>query len=126
MPIVQESFEAALFSKISMECQCSFSRDDFGDSSIDCQENELTYKSTIKYSNDDGSETASVITSRLDSQVPFPLIVEGMAVTVVTVNSTSCTNPIQSTTLSRAATSGLFIGGVATGALIVFIMAIIM
>ena len=88
--ITQEFIEQALFSKISTECRCNFSRDDFIDSSTDCEDSgKLIYTSTIEYSNEEGSETASVITDRLIHQAPFSLMVEGIIVRDVAVDSTS-------------------------------------
>ena len=124
--IIQEFIEQALFLKISTECHCNFSRDDFIESSTDCEDSgKLTYTSTIEYSNNEGSETASVITDRLIHQAPFSLVVEGMLVGVVAVDCTSCRSSLQSddtcNSFSPAAVSGLFIGGFATGAFIVLI-----
>ena len=128
--IAQEFIEQALFSKISTECCCNFSRDDFIDSSTDCEDSgKLTYTSTIEYSNNEGSETASIIFDGLTNQVPFSLVVEGMLVGVVAVDCTSCRSSLQSddtnNSFSPAAMSGLFIGGFATGAFIVLIAVVV-
>ena len=124
----QESIEQGLISKISTECQCNFSWDDFSDSSIDCEDSgELMYRSTLEYSNDEGSETASVIANRLTGQAPFSLMVEGMTVTVVAVDCANCRSSLLQSagSLSPAAVSGLFVGGFVTGALIVFIVIVV-
>ena len=126
LTIPQESIEQGLVSKISTECRCNFSRDDFHGSSIDCEDSgKLTYRSTMEYSNNEGSETASVIASRLASQAPFSLMVEGMTVIVVAVDCDDCRSSLlqqSATSLSPAAASGLFVGGFVIGALIVFII----
>ena len=79
------------------------------------------YRSNIEYSNNEGSETASDIVNRLTSQAPFSLMVEGKPVKVTAVVQ-DCTDCKSSTVLSPAAVSGLFIGGFATGVLIIIII----
>ena len=83
----------------------------------------------MEYSNDEGSETASIIIDRLINQASFFLMVEEVPVRVVAVDCTNCksiTNNIISP--AAASLSGLFIGGFVTGAIIVavLIMTVIM
>ena len=65
---------------------------------------------TLEYSNDDGSETASVIAGRIIGQVPFSMVVGGTQLTVKSACS-DCEIKAAATTLSPATGGGLFIGG---------------
>ena len=58
------SIEETLIQKIKRECQCSFNRDGFQHSTINCENRELTYATILEYSDEEGSETASIITKR--------------------------------------------------------------
>ena len=120
--------------KISQECRCNFRQGSsgFNHSSIDCEESgNLTYGSTIEYSNDEGSETASVIIDRLANQVPFFLIVEGVPIRVaaVLVDSINCSNTSTNNNIiispAAASLSGMFIGGIVSGIIIVTVILII-
>ena len=115
------AIEDALVSKISSECHCGFSHNDLRTSSVDCNGNELIYSATIGYSSEDGSETASVITERIIIQVPFGMSVGGMPVTVTSACSDCPTSTSESdvAALSPADGGGLFIGGLATAAVVI-------
>ena len=73
------------------------------------------------YSNDDGSETASLIVERLVRQAPFSMSVNGMSVTATSV----CSNCDTATSLSPAAGGGLFVGGFVVAAVIAVIIIIV-
>ena len=75
------------------------------------------------YSNDDGSETASLIVERLVRQAPFSMSVNGMSVTATSV----CSNCDTSTaiSLSPAVGGGLFVGGFVVAAVIAVIIIIV-
>ena len=74
--------EETLLEKIKRECQCNFDQDGFQNSTINCENRELTYATTLEYSNEEGSETASIIAKRIVSQVPFSMMVAGTQLTV--------------------------------------------
>ena len=89
---------------------------------IDCKDNgELVYSANLEYSNDEGSETASVIASRLVNQAPFSMTVQGTPVTV----TSACTDCTADTTLSLAAGGGLFVGGFVLAALLIGIITLV-
>ena len=111
-PIINE----ALLLKITNECQCEFNQGGIHDSSTNCKNGELFYSATIQYSNEDRSETASIIAERIVNQVPLTLTVDGG--TTVTLTS-ACTDCSQALTLSSAAGGGLFVDGFAAAALII-------
>ena len=125
---MQESvnyIQEALTLKISSECHCNFNQDDFQDSSINCKSNgEHTYTTTVEYSTDDGSETASVIVERIVGQVPFSMTIEGVPV-MVTSACTDCISRTPTKSLSLAEGGGLFVGGFAAAALIIITVVII-
>ena len=98
------------------ECRCEFNQSGIYDSSASCKNEELLYSTTIQYSNEDGSETASILAERIVNQVPFTLTVDGGASVTVT---SACTDCSQVLTLSSAAGGGLFVGGFAAAALII-------
>ena len=75
----------------------------------------------MEYSNDEGSETASVIANRLLYQAPFSMTVQGMPVTVTTV----CTDCTTGATLSQAAGGGLFVGGFVLAALLIGVITLV-
>ena len=119
--IQNSAIEDSLALKISSDCSCSLNKEDFHDSKIDCKDDsELVYSADLKYSNDDGSETASVIASRLTSQTPFSITIQGMPVTVTSV-STDCAP----TSLSPAVGGGLFVGGFVIAAVLISIIALV-
>ena len=108
--------------KISSECRCSFNKSYLHDSSIDCKgNNELVYTTTLEYSTDNGSETASVIAERMIRQIPFSMAIGGTQLTVTSA-CTDCTNTVS---LSPAVGGGLFIGGFIAAILIAIILVII-
>jgi hypothetical protein len=117
--------EEALIKRIKRECQCSFNPDGFQNSTIYCENGELTYATTLEYSNEEGSETASIIAKRTVSQVPFSMAVRGTQLTV----KSACTDCEVSTTkaapLSLAVGGGLFIGGFVAAVLIAITLVII-
>ena len=90
-----------------MECHCNFEQgsDSFNYSSVNCEESgRLTYISTMEYSNNEGSETASIIINRLNiNQAPFFLMVEGVPVRVVAVDCTNCKSTANNNIISPAA-----------------------
>ena len=121
MDLLQEmaikSIEETLIRKIKRECQCSFNPDGFQNSTINCEKRELTYVTTLEYSDEEGSETASVIAKRTVGQAPFSMAVGGTQFTVRSA-CTDCEMPTtkassSSDSLSPAIGGGLFIGGFA-------------
>ena len=111
------AIEEVLTFKISSDCRCNFTRDDLHDSSVKCSDSgELVYFGTLEYSNDEGSETASVIANRLIGQAPFSMTVQGTPLTV-TSGRTVCVS-----SLSSAAGGGLFIGGFVLATLLTIII----
>ena len=118
--------EEALILKIMRECQCNFSRDGFQNSTINCDSgSELVYTTTLEYSNEDGTETASLITRRIVGQIPFSMAVGGTQLTVTNACS-ECEMPTTKKSLSPAAGGGLFIGGFVAAILITITLVIIM
>ena len=116
--------EEALLLRITNGCNCDFDRKDFYDSNIDCKDDhELSYSANLEYSNNDGSETASVIAERIVRQAPFSMTVQGMPVTVTSACS-DCTT-VTATTLSLAAGGGLFVGGFVVAAVLITIITLI-
>ena len=119
--------EESLIERIKRECQCSFDQDGFKNSTINCENGELTYTTTLEYSNEEGSETASIIAKRTVSQVPFSMAVGGTQL-MVTNACTDCEMPTTksaSLVLTLAAGGGLFIGGFLAAVLIAIILVII-
>ena len=119
--------EETLIERIKHECQCSFDQDGFKNSIVNCENGELTYATTLEYSNEEGSETASIIAKRTISQVPFSMAVGGTQLTVISA-CTDCEMPTTksvSLVLSPAAGGGLFIGGFLAAVLIAIILVII-
>ena len=120
-----KDIEATLIQKIQRECQCDFNPDGFQNSTINCESSsELVYTTTLEYSNDKGSETASIIAERIAGQVPFSMAVGGTPLTVTSA-CTDCEMPIAKASLSSAAGGVLFIGGFATAILITVTLVII-
>ena len=121
------SIEETLIQKIKRECQCSFNRDGFQHSTINCENRELTYATILEYSDEEGSETASVITKRTVGQVPFSMAVGGTQLTVKSA-CTDCEMPstkATATSLSPGVGGGLFIGGFLTATVIAIVLVII-
>ena len=117
--------EEALIERIKRECQCSFDQDGFQSSTVNCVNGELTYATTLEYSNEEGSETSSIIAKRTVSQVPFLMAVAGTQL-MVTSACTDCEMPTtKSASLSPAVGGGLFIGGFLAAVLITIILVII-
>ena len=117
--------EATLIEKIKRECQCNFNPDGFQNSTINCESSsELVYTTTLEYSNDEGSETASVFAKRLVGQAPFSMAVGGTQLTVKSA-CTDCEMPTAKALLSPSVGGGLFIGGFAAAVLIAVIVVII-
>ena len=88
----------------------------------DCKDNgELVYSTNLEYSNDEGSETASLIANRLLYQTPFSMTVQGMPITV----TTACTECTTGATLSQAAGGGLFVGGFVLAALLIGVIILV-
>ena len=105
--------EESLIERIRRECQCSFDQDGFKTSTANCENGDLTYATTLEYSNEEGSETASIIAQRIASQVPFSMAVGGTQLTVIS----ACTDCEISTTkpaMSSPSAAGLFFGGFLT------------
>ena len=124
-----KSIEEALVQKIKRECQCSFDPDGFQNSTINCENRELTYATTLEYSDEEGSETASVIAKRTVSQVPFSMAVGSTQLTIKSA-CTICEMPTAkasstSDSLSPAIGGGLFIGGFAAAIIIAVTLVII-
>ena len=116
--------EEALLLRVTSDCSCDFNREDFHDSSINCKDNrELIYSANLKYSNDNGSETAAVIAERIVRQAPFSMMVQGMPVTVTSA-CTDCTT-VSATTLSPAVGGGLFVGGFVLAAVLTIIITLV-
>ena len=119
--------EESLIERIKRECQCSFDQDGFKNSTVNCANGDLTYTTTLEYSNEEGSETASIITKRTISQVPFSMAV-GETQLTVTNACTDCEIPTTKPamlSLSLAVGGGLFIGGFLAAVLIAIILVII-
>ena len=121
--------EETLIERIKRECQCSFDQDGFKNSTVNCENRELTYTTTLEYSNEEGSETASIIAQRIASQVPFSMAFGGTQLTVINA-CTDCEMPTTKSAslaivLSPAAGGGLFIGGFLAAVLIAIILVII-
>ena len=105
--------QETLIQKIKRECQCSFNLEGFQNSTIKCESSsELTYVTTLEYSDEEGSETASVIAKRLIGQPPFSMAVGGTQLTVTSA-CTDCEMPTSKAALLLSPTTGggLFIGG---------------
>ena len=129
MTLIQEMatgyVEKALILKIRRECQCNIGQDGFRNSTINCESNsELVYTTTLEYSSEDGSETASLITGRIVGQIPFSMAIGGTQLTVTNA-CTDCEIPTTKESLSPAVGSGLFIGGFVAAILIAVILVII-
>ena len=119
--------EETLIQNIKYECQCSFNRDGFQNSTINCENRELTYVTILEYSDEEGSETASIIARRIVGQVPFSIAAGGTHL-MVTSACTDCEIPTTkagSLMLSPAAGGGLFIGGFAAAIFIIVTLMII-
>ena len=114
--------EEALMLKIRRECRCDFSQDGFQNATINCESG--SYMTTLEYSNEDGSETASIIASRVIGQIPFSMAVGGTQLTVTSA-CTDCEIPTTQESLSPAIGGGLFIGGFIAAILVVIILVII-
>ena len=131
MDLLQEMaiarIEEILIENVKYECQCSFSRDGFQNSTIKCRNKELTYATTLEYSNDDGSETASVIATRIVGQVPFSVAVGGahLRVTSACIDCEMPTEEAGPLMLSPAVGGGLFVGGFAAAVFIIITLMII-
>ena len=109
--MVTKQIDQTLVQKIKRECQCSFKADELQNSTINCESSsELVYAATLEYSNDDGSETASIIAGRIAGQAPFPMAIGGTQFTVTSA-CTDCERPTVKASLSPADSGGLFIGG---------------
>ena len=122
-----KSLEETLIQKIKRECQCSFSRDGLKNSTINCENRQLTYATTLEYSDEEGSETASVIAGRIIGQVPFSMAVGGTQLTVRSA-CTDCEMPstkAAAISLSPAVGGALFIGGFLAALLIAITVVII-
>ena len=120
-----KQIEQTMIQKIKRECQCNFHPDGFQNSTINCaSSSELIYATTLEYSNDEGSETASIIAGRIVGQVPFPMAVGGTQFTVTSA-CTDCEMPTVKASLSPADGGGLFIGGFAAAILIVVTLVIV-
>ena len=127
--MIIERIEETLIQNIKYECQCSFNRDGFRNSTINCENRELTYATILDYSDKEGSETASVVAGRIVGQVPFSIAVGGTHLTVTNA-CTDCERLIRSTKagsqmLSPAIGSGLFVGGFAAAIFIIVTLMII-
>ena len=113
-PMAIKHIEETLVQKIKRECQCSFNLEGFQNSTVNCESRELTYATTLEYSDKEGSETASVIAKRLVGQAPFSMAVGGTQLSVTSA-CTDCEMPMNELTkaasLSLAMGGGLFIGG---------------
>ena len=119
--------EETLIERIKRECQCSFDQDGFKNSTVNCENGELTYTTTLEYTNEEGSETASIIAKRTASQIPFSMAVGGTQLTVTSA-CTDCEMPATKpklASLSPAAGGGLFIGGFLAAVLIAITLVII-
>ena len=120
-----KNIKEAVVLKIKRECQCNFKTDELQNSSIKCESrNELVYTTTLEYSNEDGSETASVIANRIIGQIPFSMAAGGNQLTVTSA-CTNCEIPTAEESLSPAAGGGLFIGGFVAAILITIVLVII-
>ena len=86
----------------------------------------------MEYSNEEGSETASVIARRIVGQVPFSMAVGGTQLRVKSA-CTNCEMPrvlleiptTNATSLSPAVGGGLFVGGFVTAIVITVVPLII-
>ena len=114
--------EESLIERIKRECQCSFDQDGFKTSTANCENGDLSYATTLEYSNEEGSETASIIAQRIASQVPFSMAVGGTQL-IVTSACTDC--EITKSPMSSPSSAGLFFGGFLTAVLIALILVII-
>lgn len=74
---------------------------------------------SIEYSSDDGSETASIIADRIIGQVPFSVTAEGMEITIVS----ACFDC--GALFTATAAGGLFVGGFVAASLLGIIILII-
>ena len=118
--------EQTLIQKIKRECQCNFNPDGLRNPSINCaSSSEFTFATTLEYSNEEGSETASIIAGRIVGQVPFPMALGGTQFTVISA-CTDCGMPAVKASLSPAEGGGLFIGGFLAAVLIAVTIVIIM
>ena len=115
--------EETLIERIKRECQCSFDQDGFKTSTANCENRDLTYTTTLEYSNEEGSETASIIVQRIASQVPFSMAVGGTQLTV----TSACTDNCETIKppMSSPSSAGLFFGGFLTAVVIAIILVII-
>ena len=112
----------SLIERIKRECQCSFDQDGFKTSTANCENGDLTYTTILEYSNEEGSETASIIAQRIASQVPFSMAVGGTQLTV----TSACTDcEISTTKPAMSSSAGLFFGGFLTAVVIAIILVII-
>ena len=117
--------EETLVQKIKRECQCSFNLEGFQNSTVNCESKELTYVTTLEYSDKEGSETASIIAKRLVGQAPFSMGVGGTQLTVKSA-CTDCEMPMNiASSLSPAEGGGLFIGGFLAAVLIAITLMLI-
>ena len=112
----------SLIERIKRECQCSFDQDGFKNSVVSCKNGDLTYTTTLEYSNEEGSETASIIAQRIASQVPFSMAVGG---TQLTVTSACMDCETTKPPMSSPSSAGLFFGGFLTAVVIAIILVII-
>jgi hypothetical protein len=120
-----KQIEQTLIQKIKYECHCSFGPDGFQNPTVNCpSSSELSYTTTLEYSNEEGSETASVIAGRIVGQVPFPMAVDGTQF-VVTSACTDCGMATVEASLSPADGGGLFIGGFLAAVLIAVTLVIV-
>ena len=114
--------EEKLVQKIKYECRCSFNPDGFQNSTINCENRELIYTTNLEYSNEDGSEIASVIAERIIRQIPFSMVIVGAQLTA-TSGCTDCDVPAtNAASISPSAGVGLFLGGFAAAVLITIII----
>ena len=115
-----KQIEQTLFQKIKRECQCNFNPDGLRNPTINCaSSSELTFATTLEYSNEEGSETASIIAGRIVGQVPFPMALGGRGTQFTATSAcTDCGMLAVKASLSPAEGGGLFIGGFLAAVLI--------
>ena len=123
--MASKQIEQTLIQKIKRECDCSFTPDEFRNPTINCpSSSELNFATTLEYSNEEGSETASIIAGRIVGQVPFPMALGGTQFTVTSA-CTDCRMPAVKASLSPADGGGLFIGGFLAAVLITVTVVIV-
>ena len=91
----------------------------FINSSLSCSSSSLTFSSTLTYSSDDGSLTATDLINRINSQLTSaPVSVNGIQLHVMEMSS-------DRTTTMTSLLVGLFLGGFGSSALIWLIVIVI-